>query len=41
MISVDNSDYDLTVGSPIAINMMPHFPDKKIELENSVAKQQC
>lgn len=29
MISVDNYDYDLAIGSPIAINMIPHFPDKK------------
>lgn len=29
MISVDNYDYDLTIGSPIAINKIPHFPDKK------------
>lgn len=29
MISVDNYDYDLAVGSPVATNMIPHFPDKK------------
>ena len=44
MISVDNYDYDLAVGSPIAINMIPHFPDKKLKgkiqwLSNSAETQ--
>jgi len=30
MISVDNYDYDLAIGSPKAINKIPHFPAKKI-----------